>query len=67
MFARWSQENFFRYMRKHYNHDGLADYSAEEISETTKLVNPEYRAIDGKVRSHAAKDALQNNLINYRV
>jgi hypothetical protein len=55
MFARWSQENFFRYMRKHYNLDGLADYSTEEISETTKLVNPEYRAIDGKVRSHVGK------------
>jgi len=55
MFARWSQENFFRYMRKHYNLDGLADYSTEEISETTKLVNPEYRAIDSKVRSHVAK------------
>jgi transposase-like protein len=25
MFARWSQENFFRYMRRHYNLDGLAD------------------------------------------
>lgn len=55
MFARWSQENFFRYMRKHYNLDGLADYSTEAISETTKLVNPEYRAIDGKVRSHVGK------------
>jgi hypothetical protein len=54
MFARWSRENFFRYMRKHYNLDGLADYSTEEISETTKLVNPEYRAIDGKVRSRVA-------------
>ena len=42
-------------MCKHYNHDGLADYSTEEIFETTKLVNPEYRAIDDKVRSHVAK------------
>lgn len=42
-------------MRKHYNLDGLADYSTEEISETTKLVNPEYRAVDGKVRSHVGK------------
>lgn len=55
MFARWSQENFFKYMRKHYNIDALADYSTEEISETTKVVNPEYRAVDGKVRSHVSK------------
>ncbi len=55
MFARWSQENFFKYMREHYNLDGLADYSTEEISETTKMVNPEYRTIDGKVRKHVSK------------
>ncbi len=41
-------------MRKHYNLDGLADHSTEEISEPATLVNPEYRAIDGKVRSHVA-------------
>ena len=55
MFARWSQENFFRYMRKHYNLDALADYSTEEISDTTKLVNPQYREVDGEVRKHVAK------------
>lgn len=55
MFARWSQENFFRYMREHYNLDGLADYSTEEIPETTKMVNPDYRAVDGKVRKHVSK------------
>ena len=55
MFARWSQENFFRYMREHYNLDGLADYSTEEVPETTKMVNPEYRAVDGKVRKHVSK------------
>lgn len=55
MFARWSQENFFRYMRIHYNLDGLADYSTEAISETTKLINPQYRAIDGTVRKHVGK------------
>jgi hypothetical protein len=67
MFARWSQENFFRYMRKHYNLDGLADYSTEEISDTTKLVNPEYRAIDGKVCSHVAKLLIDTiKMIAYR-
>lgn len=55
MFARWSQENFFKYMREHYNLDGLSDYSTEDISETTKMVNPEYRTVDGKVRKHVSK------------
>ncbi len=51
MFARWSQENFFRYMREHYGLDRLADYATEEIPDTTKVVNPEYRRLDGQVRS----------------
>jgi len=42
-------------MREHYNLDGLIDYSIEEIDETTKMVNPEYRTIDGKVRKHVSK------------
>lgn len=54
MFARWSQENFFKYMREHYNLDRLVDYDMEEISDTTRLVNPEYRKLDGQVRSKAS-------------
>jgi len=50
MFARWSQENFFRYMRQHYGLDRLADYSTEGISDTEKVVNPQYREVDGEVR-----------------
>lgn len=52
MFARWSQENFFGYMRQHYNLDRLADYSIEEISETETVVSPQYREVDGEVRKH---------------
>ncbi len=51
MFARWSQENFFRYMREHYGLDRLVDYATEEIPDTTKVVNPAYRRLDGQVRS----------------
>ncbi|MCP4390429.1 MAG: hypothetical protein GY802_19195, partial [Gammaproteobacteria bacterium] len=51
MFARWPQENFFKYMREHYGLDRLVDYSTEEIPETTRVVNPEYRRLDGQVRS----------------
>ena len=51
MFARWSQENFFRYMREHYGLDSLIDYATEEIPDTTRVVNPAYRRLDGQVRS----------------
>ncbi len=54
MFARWSQENFFKYMREHYNLDALVDYSLDEIPETTRVVNPSYREVDGDVRRQAA-------------
>jgi prepilin-type processing-associated H-X9-DG protein len=51
MFARWSQENFFKYMREHYGLDRLIDYQTEEIPDTTQVVNPGYRRLDGQVRS----------------
>jgi len=54
MFARWSQENFFRYMREHYSLDRLTDYGTEEIPDTIRVVNPEYRELDGQVRRKAA-------------
>lgn len=50
MFARWSQENFFRYMREHYGLDGLVEYGTEEMADTTQVVNPDYRRLDGAVR-----------------
>ncbi|MCZ6804480.1 MAG: hypothetical protein O7D86_11260 [Proteobacteria bacterium] len=39
MFARGSPENFFRYMRQHYNIDALAVYSLAVIPDTTRVVN----------------------------
>lgn len=52
MFARWSQENFFKYARENYGLDRLVEYGAEEIPEAEKIkvVNPEYRRLDQAVR-----------------
>lgn len=55
MFARWSQENFFKYMREHYNIDRLVDYSTENIPESTRVVNPQYREVEGEVRKLSAQ------------
>jgi hypothetical protein len=60
MFARWSQENFFRYMRQSYNLDSLVDYRTAPIPETTKVVNPAYRTLDGKVRKTVASLSRKN-------
>ena len=55
MFARWSQENFFKYAREHYNLDRLAGYATQEITDPIVVVNPLYRKLDGEVRSANGK------------
>ena len=55
MFARWSQENFFKYMRENYNLDALVDYCTENIPDATPVVNPAYRRVDGEVRRAVGK------------
>jgi len=45
LFARWSQENFFRYEREHYGLDRLVEYGTELIPET-EVVNPQWRQLD---------------------
>ena len=50
MFARWCQENFFRYMAEHYGLDRLIQYGTEPLPETTRVVNPTWRQLDQAVR-----------------
>ena len=49
-FGRWYQENFFKYGREHFNLDRLIDYQLEPVDETTRVVNPAWRKLDGEVR-----------------
>jgi hypothetical protein len=55
MFARWSQENYFKYAREHYGLDHLAGYRTQEITDPISIVNPAHRKLDGLVRSANAK------------
>lgn len=55
MFARWSQENFFGYMRQHYGLDKVIDYKTEAIPDTTQVVNPVWRKLDGEIRSKTSQ------------
>ena len=50
MFARWCQENFFRYMAEHYGLDRLVQYGTEPLPETTRVVNPTWRQLDQAIR-----------------
>lgn len=37
MFARWSQENYFKYAREHFNLDRLSGYGTQEITDPLEL------------------------------
>jgi len=55
MFARWSQENFFKYMREHYGLDRLVGYCTEAVPDSVRVVNPAWRQLDSQVRTLTGK------------
>ncbi|NGX43379.1 MAG: hypothetical protein K940chlam7_01676, partial [Chlamydiae bacterium] len=55
MISRWSQENFFGYMRKEFNIGRLIDHELEDMSDSVKLINPKYRKEHSMVRKYSAK------------
>jgi hypothetical protein len=51
LFARWCQENFFRYMMEHYALDRFVQYGPEPIPDTDNLVvNPQRRSLERDLR-----------------
>lgn len=46
MFSRWSQENFFRYMRAHYGLDALDTYATTDDDLGRMVPNPARRSAD---------------------
>jgi len=55
MFARWTQENFLKYMREHFAIDRLAEHGTEPLPASTTLVNPAWRRLDSEVRRECAQ------------
>jgi len=51
MFARWSQENFFSYMMRHYGIDCLTTYLTIPVSETEYIVSPHWKELERKLKS----------------
>ena len=58
MFARWNQENYFKYMTEQYGLDHLLEYATGEMSLSENVVNPRWReqkkrvqAVQGKLDS----------------
>ncbi|MDR2971443.1 MAG: hypothetical protein LBU83_05890 [Bacteroidales bacterium] len=55
MFARWVQENFFRYMRLEYDLDKIIQYTTDELDGDIKVVNVEYNNITYKIKREREK------------
>ena len=61
MFARWCQENFFKYMVQSFDIDTLVSYSTQKVSDTKTLVNPDYRKLESELKSLNGKLANQRS------
>jgi transposase len=60
MFDRWRQENFFKYLREEYALDALADHKVVPDNPNREVPNPEWAAVDAKLRQAQARlDRLQ--------
>jgi hypothetical protein len=55
VFARWSQENFFKYMMQEFGIDTLVSYLKENINDTSLLINPEYRKLENLRKKKTSK------------
>jgi hypothetical protein len=66
LMARWSQENFFKYMREHFGLDALVERGTEQIPATVTVLNPAWREMDRAVRQKNVElkrcKELQNNV-----
>ena len=49
MFARWRQENLFKYMGAHHGLDRLISYGAEAADADTRIPNPERKRLDREI------------------
>jgi len=65
LMARWSQENFFKYMREHFGLDALVQYGTEEIPATVTVINPAWKELNAEVRKkHVEWKSLQKQQQN---
>jgi hypothetical protein len=55
MFARWVQENFFRYLIADYDFDKMIEFGTQSIDAEKQIVNPEYRKVCHQLKKHKEK------------
>ena len=55
MFARWSQENFFRYLIEDYDFDKMVSFGVEAVDPEKEIVNPHYRKLTHQLKKAREK------------
>jgi len=63
MFARWRQENFFRYLRAHLGIDALVSYAFAGAPETEMVPNPGHKAISTQIAAKKKELAAMKALL----
>ena len=61
MFSRWSQENFFKYMREQFNLDSLPSHDLAPLDPDAQVVNPVRRALEKTIRRVRSRLATARN------
>ncbi|HED38022.1 MAG TPA: hypothetical protein ENI76_07245, partial [Ignavibacteria bacterium] len=63
MFSRWTQENFFKYLRNDYDLDRIAHYLVNDIDDDFKVVNPLHRKLTNKLKKTREKIARRRAIL----
>ena len=63
MFARWCQENFFKYMVESFGIDSIVSYLKNPVPDTSSVVNPQYKDLERQYKSLTAR--IKNKQIKY--
>jgi hypothetical protein len=55
MFARWTQENFFKYMIENFDFDKMIEYGTEAVNQKRTIPNPEYKTLSYQLKKAREK------------
>lgn len=57
MFARWTQENYFKYMAENFDFDRMIEYGVEPVNQKLTIPNPEYKKTSYELKKIREKKA----------
>lgn len=64
MFSRWSQENFFRYLRQDYDFDRIIQYAVNQLDRNIVVSNPAYNKLTYQLKKIREKIQRRKALIH---